>query len=153
MRYYPARLGELSEDGSFHRSSSACSRPALATLEFALVAPVFFALVLGIIEVGRGLMITNLLNNAARAGCREGILSGKSDSDITSAISTLVSKQGITGHTVSVQVNNVVANASTAQSQDEVTVKVKVPVSQVTWLPGGNFLKGNLSGQYSLRRE
>src|SRR5580704_17318763 len=56
------------------------------TVEMAVVAPVVFLIILGIIEAARGIMVVHLLNNAAQAGCRTGIIEGKS----TAAIQTVV---------------------------------------------------------------
>lgn len=128
-------------------------RRAVATVEFAVVVPIFFIFVFGIIEVGRGLMITHLLGNSAREGCRLGIIEGKTTSDIRSAVTTVLSSQGISGQTTSVAVNDVVADASTANAGDEITVSVRVPVGNISWVPGTHYLSGNLSGSYSLRRE
>jgi Flp pilus assembly protein TadG len=128
-------------------------RRAASTVEFALVAPIFFVVVLGLIEVGRGIMVVHLLNNAARAGCRAGAIEGRSNSDISAAVTNSLSTQGITAEAVTVQVNDGTADASAAQPQDEITVKVSIPVGNITWVPGGSYLRGSLSGQYTLRRE
>ncbi|MCI0461997.1 MAG: pilus assembly protein [Gemmataceae bacterium] len=128
-------------------------RPGVSTVEFALVAPVFVLFVLGVIEIGRGLMVVSLLNNSARAGCRVGILDGSSDTDISSAVTSALQGQNVTGITVTVHVNGTPANASTAVSGDRITVFVSVPITNVTWVPGSRFFTGNLSGQCTLRRE
>ena len=128
-------------------------RWAASTVEFAVVAPVFFAIVFGMIELGRGLMVLHLLNHAARAGCRVAAVEGRSNSDISTAVTNTLSSQGISTEAVTVQVNDGTANASTAQAGDEITVKVSIPVGKITWVPGGSILTGSLSGQYTLRRE
>jgi Flp pilus assembly protein TadG len=128
-------------------------RRAAASVEFAVVAPVFFLIVFGMVEVGRGLMVIHLLNNAARTGCRAGAVEGRANSDISAAVMGCLSGQGITTEAVSVQVNDGTADASTAQAGDEITVIVSIPVSKVTWIPGGSYLQGTLSAQYTLRRE
>jgi Flp pilus assembly protein TadG len=46
------------------------SRRAIAAVELALLAPVLFTLLVGLWEVGRVIMIQNLLSNAARDGAR-----------------------------------------------------------------------------------
>jgi Flp pilus assembly protein TadG len=122
-------------------------------VEFAVVAPVMFVLILGIVEFGRALMAMHLLTNAARQGCRAGIVEGQSTSQISTVVNNALQSQGITGQTVTVQVNNVVADASTAQAGDEITVIVNVPASSVSWLPTKLFFNGTLQGQYTLRRE
>jgi len=135
------------------RSDASPARPGAATVELAVVAPIFFLFVLGLIEVGRGFMTSHLLTNAARVGCRQGILQNQSTKNITAIVDSVLSSQGISGATTTVQVNGKVADASTAQSTDEITVVVSVPVANITWLPGGQYLKGNISGRYTLRRE
>jgi Flp pilus assembly protein TadG len=128
-------------------------RRGTTSLEFAVVAPVLFSVVLGIFEMGRGLMVLHLLTGAARVGCRAGILEGKSTADITTVATAYLSNVGINGDTATVLVNDGTANASTAQAGDEITVLVSVPVTTVTWVPGGLFPFGTLSGQFTMRRE
>ncbi len=128
-------------------------RAGAAAVEFAVVASAFFVLVFGIVELGRALMVQHLLTNAARQACRYGILPSKSSAQISQvAINTLTS-QGISGDTVTVQVNDGSTDASAAQSRDEITVIVSIPFSKVTWLPFSKYVGGSLSGQYTLRRE
>jgi hypothetical protein len=43
--------------------------------------------------------------------------------------------------------------AANLPAYTEITVVITIPVSRCTWLPGGEFLSGNLSGQYTMRRE
>jgi Flp pilus assembly protein TadG len=128
-------------------------RAAAASVEFAVVAPAFFLFVLGMVEVGRGLMVQHLLLNAARQGCRAGILPSGSNTQISSAAAATLAPASITAQSVSVTVNGASADASTANSGDDVTVSVSVPVSSVTWVPVGSFLSGNLTAQYTLRKQ
>ena len=132
-------------------------------IEFAVVAPVLFLLLLGIFELGRGLMVTELLMAAARAGCRVGVVAGKSSSDVIDATNKVLSTVGITGDTATVFVNDTqVSGAGTdpltnAPSGAEVSVIVTVPVAKITWLPQGQFLGASstlsLKGQFTMRRE
>lgn len=129
------------------------ARSGASAVEFALVIPVFLALIFGMAEIGRGFMVTHLLNSAARNGCRTGILSGKSNSDVTTAVTNSLSGQGISGTTTTVKVNGSVADVSTAASGDEISVTVSVSGSSVSWLGTAMFLSGTLSGRYALRHE
>jgi len=122
-------------------------------VEFAFASSVMFIFVLGLVEVGRALMVQHLLTNAARQGCRVATVPGKANSDITTAVNSALANQGVSGYSTAVQVNDVTANASTANSGDEITVKVSVPVGNISWVPTMRFLSGSLSGQYTLRRE
>jgi Flp pilus assembly protein TadG len=130
-------------------------RAGAACVEFTVAGLVFFILILGTFEIGRALMVQHLLTNAAREGCRVGVLQGKSSTQITTAAVNRLADQGIGGAVASVQVNDGSADASNAQSGDEITVKVTVPVSKITWLPFTNYIDGSLylNSQYTLRRE
>jgi len=123
------------------------------TLEFAIVAPIFFLLVLGIIEIGRGVMVRHMLTNAARQGCRLGIIEGTSNAQINNAATAALAPTGISNDSVTVQVNDGSSDAANAQPGDEITVVVSVPVQNISWVPNVQFLSGSVSGQYTMRRE
>jgi Flp pilus assembly protein TadG len=129
------------------------SRCGAYVAEFAVVALLFFVLVLAIIEFGRALMVMHLLNNAARAGARYGALEGVTTQNIKDNVNAALTNVGISGDNVTVQVNDGSADASTASQGGEITVQVTVPVSSVTWIPNLGFLSGNLGTQYTLQRE
>lgn len=101
-----------------------------ATLELSLTLMILLNITYGTIEFGQYFYVKNQLQGAAREGVRASITSGAVQSDITSAVSgvmTLAGMQG-SGYTVTVKVNNAVANISTAKTGDTVGVTV-----QCTW--------------------
>ena len=61
--------------GARSRSATRRSR-GQALVEFALVAPIFFLLLFGIIDFGRYIYYVQILNNAAREGTRYAIVHG-----------------------------------------------------------------------------
>ena len=140
-----------------------------ATVEFAIVAPIFFVLVLATIEFGRCMMVTELLTEAARKGCRKGIIDGTTTQQITDAATNFLTGLGINGESVQVVINDGNGNVAEAQhmpSYTEITVTVQIPVSNVTWMPTAGMKipvpgvgdvgigpSGNLSGQFTMRRE
>jgi Flp pilus assembly protein TadG len=130
-------------------------RRGASTVEFAFVAPVFFVMVLGIFEIGRACMVTELLTEAARRACRQGVIEGTSSGSIQQAATDYLSSVGINGESASVYVNDTPAgtsNVSAMPAYTEITVVVTVPISNVTWTPIW-FVTGSLSGQYTMRRE
>src|SRR5262249_27734009 len=134
-------------------SSSTRGRRAATTVEFAVIAPIYFMLILAIIEFGRTIMIIHLLNNAARVGCRTGIIEVTDTATIVNATNNYLESINIRSGTTTVRVNGDSADASTAQAKDEITVNVSIPVSEITWVPGTRFTTGyTLSGQFTLRR-
>lgn len=133
-------------------------RRGASIVEFAFVAPVMFLIVFGIIELGRALMVVELVTGAARAGARTGILPGKISSDVATTANNYLNAVGIANNAVTISVNNVVIGQGTdpltgATPGSEVTVKVVASATQVTWMPAAIFPTGNLAGQFSMRRQ
>jgi Flp pilus assembly protein TadG len=66
-----------------------------ALIEMAVVAPLMFLLVLGVIEYGWMLLKCQQLSNAARVGARTGARYGASSADITAAVSSVMTTMGL----------------------------------------------------------
>lgn len=136
---------------------SAAPRRGAAMVEFAVVAPIFFMIVFGVIEFGRGLMVQQLLTNAARNGARKAIVGGQTSDTISTAVKSELSGFGLntTNANVTVFVNDASSPGltSTTGSGYEVTVQVLIPVNDVSWLPTPTFLKNKLSSQFTMRME
>ena len=134
------------------------NRKGAAAVEFALVAPILFlVIILPLVEFGRALIANELVANAARAGCRVAVLRGTDNATINSTVNTALSSQGISGGaTITVLVNGSVANASTANQGDTISVTVAIPYNNVSWLPTGTsyFMKNKtLATTHLMRRE
>jgi Flp pilus assembly protein TadG len=123
----------------------------------AAIAPVLVALILGSIEFGRAMMVSNLLTTASREGARVGAMPNKSNTQILETVEDRLNSSTIpyAKSTVVIKVNGAVANASTASSGDKVTVEVSVKFGDVSWLPSPWFLSKTspLYGQAVMRRE
>src|SRR5438874_377208 len=75
-------------------SRASRQRRASVTVEFALVAPFLTFLLLGTFELARGIMVKQMLNDAARKACREGVLPGKGNTDITNQVNDILRDNG-----------------------------------------------------------
>lgn len=128
-------------------------RRGAATVEFAMVAMVFFVFVFAMVEFGRGMMVINLLQHTARTACRYGIVPSTSTAEITAAANDALKDQGLSDVSIVVKVNGVAGETKTASTNDRITVVVSAPVASNSWLPLPRFLQGSLSGQFSLTRE
>ena len=120
-----------------HRSDRprlSSSRRAAVAVEFALVLPFLMILVIGMFELGRGIMVKEFLSDASQKGCRTGVLPGKTNADITNDVADIMKDSNVTGYSVTVLVNGVAGDVTTAQRFDKVSVKVSVPTSQVFWV-------------------
>ncbi len=128
------------------------NRRAAAAVEFALVAPLFFLLILGMIEYGRMVMVQQVITNASREGARQGVLDGATTAQITTLVNDYLTAGQISSASATV---TVAPNPPTdAEFGDPVTVTVAIPFNQVSWLPSPMYLGGKtLSATTVMRRE
>lgn len=137
------------------RAQKATERSGIAAIEFALVAPVFFLLVFGLIEASRALNMKQALTNAAREGCRTASLATTLSSDKVDA-ATRDYLAAVTRHA-----NNpdkvriaVPSSLATCETGTELTVAIEVDFQDMTWLPLDflNF-RPTISAVQCVRRE
>jgi Flp pilus assembly protein TadG len=128
---------------SFHFQRS---RRGAAAVEFALVAPFFILLVLGMIELSRGMMVKGILSNAARKGCNTGIKPAKTDTDIKNDVNNILAENNISlnAATITILVNDKPYDPNNPpKALDKVSVQVTVPVSAIFW-GGTTILSGTV---------
>ncbi|MCY2986963.1 MAG: pilus assembly protein [Planctomycetota bacterium] len=118
-------------------------RPGATVVEFALVLPLFLVLVSGIMEVGRFMMVNQLVTEASRAACRLAVLSGATENEVTNEAKQLLAAGGISASAVTVTITGqttaggpidqtiVLANILQGYS---VSVKVEVTNATVAWV-------------------
>ena len=130
-------------------------RRGTSAVEFAFIAPVFFLLVIGMLEFGRAMMVQQLLTNAARQGARTATLDSTNNSSnptpssiVTSEVNSVLAAANVTGATTSI------SPSLPAAAGTDVSVTVSVPYMSVTWVPSPWFLRGaTLSANCVMRRE
>src|SRR4051812_45767592 len=110
-------------------------RRGAAVVEFAVVAPIFFLLIFGIIEFGRVVMVQQIITNASREGARIAIVPGATTSQVTTAVNTYLTSCSIRGATATVS-----PDPASATYGGTVTVTVSVPFTSVSWAPSPFFL-------------
>lgn len=129
------------------------NRRGAAAVEFAIVAPIFFLMVFGMIEFGRVVMVQQIITNASREGARLAVLDSQTPTagQVTTGVTSYLANAGISGATVTINP----AEPTTAGYGAPVTVTVEVPFSRVSWLPSPMFVAGatNLRASTVMRRE
>ena len=131
------------------------NRRGTSAVEFAFIAPVFFLLVIGMIEFGRAMMVQQILTNAARQGARMATLDSTNNSSsptptsmVTSEVNSVLAAANVTGATTAI------SPSLPAAAGTDVSVTVSVPYMAVTWVPSPWFLSGaTLSANCVMRRE
>jgi Flp pilus assembly protein TadG len=118
-------------------------RRGAAVVEFAVIASLFVFLILGALEISRGLMVKQTLSDAARLACRTGSQPQTSTATITKDVTDMLTDNKLDPNyaTIIVLVNDQPVDASTAVQNDKISVKVTVPVSKVMWVTA-IFLSG-----------
>jgi Flp pilus assembly protein TadG len=127
------------------------------------VAPILLLLVFGTIDIGRTIMVSDLLTHAAATGCRVGVLPGNGNTDINNAVSTALANSGIKGAgppTIDVMPAGQSTwtspgDAGSAKPDDALRVTVSVSYKQVSWLSFNWFMAPNatLSGSVVMSKE
>lgn len=134
------------------------ARRGAAVVEMALIAPLLFMLVLGIVEFGRALSVAQLLTNAARDAARQASVGGASNSSIEEWVRGFLQDAGgiKPEHvTVIITVDNSRARDEIANAEegDRCTIQVEVPFNKVQYTAGRYLTGRTLSGMCSMRHE
>jgi len=127
----------------------------------AVCLPVLVMIILAIIEFGRGMMVSEVLNDGARIGARQAILAGSSNAVVTQTITTFMQATTVNPQAVAVTITvtpaagnpdpgNQIANAHTG---DVCAIRVQVPFNQVSYIPGTYLAGETLTGACSMLHE
>jgi len=117
-------------------SNTAPCRRGIAAVEMAVAAAFLVALVMGTLELGRGIIVKQALTDSARRGARLAAQPSTSTAQIQTEVNLLLAQNNIntTNVTTTVLVNGNNVDASTAVQNDKISVQVSVPVSAVYWM-------------------
>jgi Flp pilus assembly protein TadG len=155
MLFSPSERGQgKSRSLAQRRRWRSCScrrrqRSGAAVTEFAIVAPIFFLMVVGFIEFGRALMVQQVLVNASRVGARQAITTGATLSEVSTAVEEYTAALAVPGVDVTVT-----PDPSAADPGDAITVTTAVDFNEVSWLTPPWFLGGRtLTASSEMRKE
>ena len=125
-------------------------RRGVAAVEFAIVAPMLVILAFGIIEVGRLMVVQQLLTNASREGARQAVVHSATGMNVESIVTDYLKNGTVSEANVTVTPSNL----TTLGFGEPVTVSVSVPFDRVSWLPSPFFFQGRtLSAETTMRAE
>lgn len=143
-------------------NTTKCKRSGAAAVEMAVMMPFFVMVVLGIVELGRAMMVSQMLTNAAREATRLAIVDGSSNASVTQSVESFLNKSiGVSASDliVTVTVDPATGNEDPndkiedAQMRDLVTVVVEVPFDKVSYIPGDYLAGKNLKASSAMRCE
>lgn len=146
-----------------HRTSS--RRRGAEAVEFALICLPLFLGIMGMIELARAFMVSEMMNHASREGVRTATLKGKTYDDVVAAVNNAASPARISNVTTTVVVTSTSGTVTTptnnstfaaaALSGSSIKVTASVNYGNVTWLPFHWFVKSGakLSTTASMQKE
>jgi Flp pilus assembly protein TadG len=100
------------------RSGKGSRRRGNAVLEAALVLPILCYLVMGAMQFGYFFFVKNTLQGAAREGCRNGIVYGNDNTNVTQAVAAYLKTAGL--------------NSSATTLDAKFTLKIESPQGTAT---------------------
>lgn len=144
------------------RLTASHERSGAALVETALVLPIFFMVVLGIIEFGRAMMVAQLLNNGAREGARLAVMDGSTNLEVETAVLDFIEAAvGVNRNKVTVTITVTPATGNpdpanqlvNARRRDLCEVKAQVNFGDVDYIPAKFLATSQLTGQAAMRHE
>jgi len=112
------------------------ARRGAAVVELALLLPLLCTITLGMMEIGRGTMVSRALSTAARNGAQVAVLpTTLSNATVISRINSVLTDNNLslsTANPPKIFVNGVLADVSTAMTNDKITVTVQINASQTS---------------------
>lgn len=136
LRRFPA--GPAAPAAADRFSAGPRDRRGASAVEFAMIAPLFFMLLLGMIEFGRALMVQQVLTNASREGARRAVVEDATADEVKQVVKDYLEKTSVSNATVTVDPPTL----DTLGFGDPVTVGVTVSFDDVSWVPSPWFLSG-----------
>ena len=127
-------------------------RRGAATVEMALAVPILFIVIFAIFEFGQAFLMQHLLQNAAREGCRTGVLPHSTNAAVLASVNKALQARGIAGTTTTILVNNAAGEVAQANSGDNISVQITLPASQMALVPR-SLITGSLTANCARRRE
>jgi Flp pilus assembly protein TadG len=127
------------------KCAASSSRRGAVTVEVALLAPFLCAMIVGICEIGQVQKDQCYLTEATTLGCATGSLPGSSNTSVISDVKTSLTASNMTANsaTITIKVNNAVADVATAHRNDKISVTVAIPISATSWTGSHFFVSGN----------
>jgi Flp pilus assembly protein TadG len=136
-------------------SYSPFTRSGATVVELALVAPVFFLMIFGVIEFSRAVMIKQSLAEAARAGARTAALASTLNLDTAESAAKSHLQQTMTSSfdLSECRVSITPGGLDSLDSGTDVTASVEVDFNDVSWIVPDFMNNVVLRGEASMTRE
>ncbi len=132
------------------KTNKAADRRGASAIEFALIAPLMIAFTFGLVEIGRIMLVKQTATHATREGARIAVRPTADSDDVLQRVSEELALLAIENASVEVEP----ASIEDAEPGSQVTVRVRVDIASISWIPGFfNFDTSEIVAESSMRRE
>jgi Flp pilus assembly protein TadG len=128
---------------------SYCRRKGAATVEFAVIAPVFVAILLGTIETCSVLFLRQTVKMAAHEAARASIVPDATQTQVENAAKTLLNVRSIKDYSITVTP----AALASAAYGTLIRVEVRAPCKGNALMTSGFYLSKDVVGQVEMMKE
>lgn len=146
---------------AFRNRRKRLNRKGASIVEFALLAPILILLVLGTIDLGQYINVSQAVSNASREGA---LVAARSETTSASSVESAVRAYmtGVYPNAAGVMVGDALqittssgdgADLSTVNAGSSVSVKVSIEYNAVRWLSGLDFLGGKTVSSTTIMRK
>lgn len=125
-------------------------RRGSSAVEFAVIAPLMILFTFGLVEIGRLMLVKQTVTHATREGARVAV---RPTADLADVM------QRVRDELLTLEIEDVVIETEPAflelvEPGGEVTVRVRVGIDTVSWIPGYfNFSVNDVVAETCMRRE
>ena len=125
-------------------------RRGSSAVEFAVIAPLMILFTFGLVEIGRLMLVKQTVTHATREGARVAVRPTADLGDVM---------QRVRDELLTLEIEDVVIETEPASLElvepgGEVTVRVRVGIDTVSWIPGYfNFSVNDIVAETCMRRE
>ena len=125
-------------------------RRGASAIEFALIAPLMIAFTFGLVEIGRIMLVKQTATHATREGARIAVRPTADSDDIIERVNEELALLAISDANVEVEP----ASIEEAEPGSQVTVRVRINIDSISWIPGFfDFETSDIVAESSMRRE
>ena len=143
---------------SLIKRQSLTKRRGAVVVETAIVLPIFLLVLLGIMEFGRAMMVSQLVTTAARDANRMAIMSGSSNAECEDLIEEFLNNTlGLAAGDITINISVTKSGGGTltevgdAVQGDLCVISVEIPFDKVSLVQGSYLVGKMLSGDSQMR--